>query len=127
MQSGQPVVIGGNNLGRSARIDNPTLARWFDTNAFVNTPAFSIQTAGPRSPDVRNDYTRNIDAVMVKTFKPSIAEHALDIQFRAECFNLFNTPQFNSPNGTVTSQSFGQVTAQRNTSRQFQFGLKIKF
>ena len=64
---------------------------------------------------------------MVKTFNPSIAEHVLNIQFRAECYNLFNTPQFNSPNGSVTSQSFGQVTSQRNTSRQFQFGLKVKF
>jgi len=127
VQSGQSVAIGGNNLGRSAKIDNPTLARWFDTTPFINTPAFTIQTTGPRSPDVRNDYTRNLDVVMVKTFKPSIAEHVLNIQFRAECYNLFNTPQFNSPNGSVTSQSFGQVTSQRNTSRQFQFGLKVKF
>jgi hypothetical protein len=74
VQSGQSVAIGGNNLGRSAKIDNPTLARWFDTTPFINTPAFTIQTTGPRSPDVRNDYTRNLDVVMVKTFKPSIAE-----------------------------------------------------
>lgn len=127
VQSGQPVAIGGNNLGRSAKLDNPTIARWFDTTAFVNTPAFTIQTTGPRSPDVRNDYTRNLDAVLVKTFKPMVKDRELDMQFRAECFNLTNTPQFGSPNGTVTSQSFGQVTSQRNTSRQFQFGLKIKF
>jgi hypothetical protein len=63
---------------------------------------------------------------MVKSFDTSVKDHPLGIQFRAECYNLFNTPQFASPNGTVTSQSFGQVTAQRNTSRQFQFGLKIK-
>ena len=50
VQSGQAVAIGGNNLGRSAKIDNPTLARWFDTTAFINTPAFTIQTTGPRSP-----------------------------------------------------------------------------
>ena len=65
--------------------------------------------------------------MVVKNFTPSIADHAINTQFRAECYNLFNTPQFNSPNGSVTSQSFGQVTSQRNTSRQFQFGLKIKF
>ena len=127
VQSGQPVAIGGNNLGRSARLDEPTIARWFDTSAFVNTPAFTIQTTGPRSPDVRNDFTRNLDAVVVKNFKPSIKDREMNIQFRAECFNLTNTPQFNSPNGTVTSQAFGQVTSQRNTSRQFQFGLKVKF
>ena len=119
--------IGGNNVGRSAKIDNPTIAKWFDTSAFINTPAFTIQTTGPRSPDVRNDFTRNLDIVLVKTFTPSIVEHKVDIQFRAECFNLTNTAQFNSPNGTVSSQSFGQVTSQRSVPREFQFGLKVKF
>jgi hypothetical protein len=127
VQSGQPVSIGGNNLGRSAKIDNPTIARWFDTTAFVPTPAFTFATTGPRSPDVRSDFTRNIDAVVVKNFKPRVMERELGIQFRAECYNLFNTPQFAAPNGSVGTQNFGIVTAQRNTSRQFQFGLKIKF
>lgn len=127
LQSGQPVGIGGNNLGRSAKIDSPTIAKWFDTTAFINTPAFTFQTTGPRSPDVRNDWTRNIDAVMVKNFTVPISSREIGIQFRAECYNLFNTPRFGSPNGTVTSQSFGQVTSQANTSRQFQFGLKVKF
>jgi len=127
VQSGQPVGIGGNNLGVSAKLDDPTIAKWFNTAAFVNTPAFTIQTTGPRSPDVRNDFTRNVDAVMVKSFKPTIWDHQWNLQFRAECYNLFNTPQFGSPNGTVSSASFGQVTSQRNVPREFQFGLKIKF
>jgi hypothetical protein len=127
VQSGQPVGIGGNNVGRSAKIDNPTIARWFDTTAFVTTPSYTIQTTGPRSPDVRNDFTRNVDMVMVKTFKPKVFERTIDMQFRGECFNLFNTPQFGSPNGTVNSQSFGTVTSQRNVPREFQFGLKVKF
>ena len=127
VQSGQPVGIGGNSLGRSGKIDSPTLARWFDTTAFTPTPAFTIQTLGPRSPDVRNDFTRNLDAVLVKTFAVKVKEREINTQFRAECFNLTNTPQFGSPNGTVTSQSFGQVTNQRNTPRQFQLGVKVKF
>ena len=127
VQSGQPVAIGGNSLGRSGKIDNPTLARWFDTTAFTPTPAFTIQTLGPRSPDIRNDYTRNLDAVLVKSFAIKVKDREITTSVRAECFNLTNTPQFNSPNGTVTSQSFGQVTSMRNTPRQFQLGMKIKF
>ena len=76
---------------------------------------------------MRNDFTRNVDAVLVKSFRPMVRDHEIDMQFRAECFNISNTPQFASPNGTVTSQNFGQVTAQRNVPREFQFGLKIKF
>ena len=48
-------------------------------------------------------------------------------QFRAECYNLLNTPQFAAPNGAATSAQFGTVTRQANTSRQFQFALKISF
>jgi hypothetical protein len=128
VQSGQPVAISANNLGRSARLDAPTIARWFDITAFVPTPAFTIQTTGPRLPDVRNDGLQNVDAVMVKNFAvPLPRREPLNIQFRAECFNLFNTPRFGNPNTSVTAQTFGQVTSQANTSRQFQFGLKIKF
>jgi hypothetical protein len=128
VQSGLPVSISGaNNIGRSARLDHPTIARWFDTSAFTAVPAFTYSNLGPRLPDVRSDYTRNVDAVMVKNFKVAVKDQEIDAQFRAECYNLFNTPQFAAPNGSFTSQNFGQVTAQRNTSRQFQFGLKIKF
>jgi hypothetical protein len=127
VQSGQPITVTGNNVGRSAKLDNPSIAKWFDTSAFVNVPAFTITNVGPRLPDVRTDFTRNLDVVMVKNFTASIREHEIVTQFRAECYNVTNTPQFAAPNGTVTSQSFGVVTSQRNTSRQFQFGLKIKF
>ncbi len=127
VQSGQPIGIGGNSVGRSGKIENPTLARWFDTTAYTPTPAFTIQTLGPRSPDIRNDFTRNLDAVLVKAFAVKVKDREITTQFRAECFNLTNTPQFGSPNGTVTSQSFGQVTNQRNTPRQFQLGMKVKF
>ncbi len=129
VQSGVPVTIGqpAVNVGRSARLDHPTIARWFDTTAFTNAPPFTFGTVGPRSPDVRTDYTRNLDAVLVKNFTAAIHDHEMVTQFRAECYNIFNTPQFGSPNGSVSSQSFGQVTSQRNTSRQFQFGLKIAF
>ena len=129
IQSGQPVSIRtpSVNLGRSAKLDNPTIAKWFDTTAFTNAAPFTFGNMGPRLPDVRTDFTRNVDAVMVKSFTASIKDHEIMSQFRAECYNLLNTPQFAAPNGSVSSQSFGQVTRQANTSRQFQFGLKIKF
>jgi hypothetical protein len=64
---------------------------------------------------------------MVKKFPFTIADREIVPQFRAECYNLFNTPQFAAPNGSVSSQQFGTVTRQGNTPRQFQFALKISF
>jgi hypothetical protein len=129
VQSGQPVVIGtpSVSVGRSGKIDDPTINRWFDTTAFLPAAPFTFGNIGPRSPDIRTDFTRNVDAVLVKKFPFSIGDREIVPQFRAECYNLFNTPQFAAPNGSVTSAQFGTVTRQANTSRQFQFGLKIAF
>lgn len=129
LQSGQPVTINtpAINLGRSGRIDTPTLDRWFDTTAFRAALPFTFGDIGPRSPDIRTDWNRNLDAVAVKNFVASIRDREITTQFRAECFNVTNTPVFAAPNGSVTSQQFGVVTRQANTGRQFQFALKIRF
>ena len=129
IQSGQPVAIGtpAVNVGRGAKLDSPTIQRWFDTSAFTVAQAFTFGNLGPRLPDVRNDFTRNLDVVLVKNFHTPAFGRELVTQFRAECYNLTNTPQFGGPNGAVTSPNFGIVTAQRNTSRQFQFALKVRF
>ena len=55
----------------------------------------------------------------------------VDVQFRAEMFNVPNTPHFGNPTGDVTSGSFMQVTGIRDTGREgidqrtFRFGLRI--
>jgi TonB dependent receptor. len=129
VQSGQPVTISAPavNIGQSGRIDNPTITRWFDTSVFRSAAPFTFGNVGPRSPDIRTDFTRNVDVVVAKKFPFTVRDRVIEPQFRAECYNLLNTPQFAGPNGSVTSQQFGTVTRQANTSRQFQFGLKIAF
>ncbi len=54
----------------------------------------------------------------------------LDLQFRAESFNLLNRANFNTPNGIVftpsgVSPTAGVITSTSTTSRQIQFGLKL--
>jgi hypothetical protein len=128
VQSGFPISVGRIiNNGQTAKLDSPTIDRWFDTSVFSNVPAFTYGTTGPVLPDVRTDGLRNIDAVMSKNFAVNIKERKLSIQFRAEFYNLFNHPQFAAPNGTITSQSFGQVTSVANAPRDLQFGLKVGF
>jgi hypothetical protein len=57
-----------------------------------------------------------------------------EVQFRAEMFNIFNTPQFNLPGSNIASQAnFGVSTGTLNTvsnfgtQRQIQFGLRLTF
>ncbi|MEI9973522.1 MAG: hypothetical protein WDO73_16630 [Ignavibacteriota bacterium] len=54
----------------------------------------------------------------------------LNLQFRAELFNLLNRANFNTPNAIVftpsgVSPTAGLITSTSTTSRQIQFGLKL--
>ena len=48
-------------------------------------------------------------------------------QFRAEFFNLFNTPAFSNPSAVVGTETFGSITSTVNNNRQIQFAGKIIF
>jgi hypothetical protein len=135
LQSGFPVALTGspaqnrafNNNGRSAALDNPSIGKWFDTSVFSVAPNFTFGNVGPVLPDVRTDRTKNVDAVLVKEFSLNVRDRAIVTQVRSEFYNLFNHPQFGTPNGAITSQQFGQVNTQANSPRDLQFGVKVSF
>jgi hypothetical protein len=129
VQSGQPIAIGrpAVNSGQSANLSNPSIYQWFNTGVFSNAPAFTFGNVGPVLPDVRSNGLRNVDVVLAKNVNFSAKEHPITAQFRVEFYNLLNHPQFAAPNGTVTSQTFGQVTSTANNPRDLQIALKISF
>ena len=49
----------------------------------------------------------------------------IDLQFRAEFFNLFNIANLGLPANTLTGAGFGEISRTAGTSRQIQFSLKI--
>jgi hypothetical protein len=68
------------------------------------------------------------------TFKKFRLFEDQELQFRAEFFNIFNTPQFNLPGSSIASAAnFGVSTSTLNTvsgfgtQRQIQFGLRYTF
>jgi hypothetical protein len=72
----------------------------------------------------------NIDAAIFR--KMQITER-VDLQFRAEVFNLSNTPHFANPNADISSANFGITNGTQNTGREgidhrfFRFGLRLGF
>ena len=75
----------------------------------------------------------NIDFSLFKNF--SILEKA-SLQFRAEAFNLSNTPGFSNPNSGLpddvggaypAGSSFGSITSTSHDNREIQFALKLLF
>jgi outer membrane receptor protein involved in Fe transport len=118
--SSKPNVVGDPSL------DNPTIDNWLNRAAFVNAPAFTFGNVGRNLPRTRSDGQNNIDLSLMKTF--SIREQ-IRLQFRAESFNLTNTPVFGNPAANIDAGNFGTVTgfAANNTPRNFQLALKLYF
>jgi hypothetical protein len=121
-------AIRANNNGRSAKIDadaKDRLDRWFDSSVFSQPAPFTLGNVGTLVPDLRAHHTNNLDFSLFKQF--GLTEK-FRLQFRAESFNMVNRVQFSGPNTNVNGgTAFGRVTAQNNSPRQLQFGLKLLF
>ena len=59
-------------------------------------------------------------------FKNNRVTEKLNIQFRAEFFNVFNHTNFGNPNTNLNSGNFGIITG-ASAGREVQFGLKLLF
>jgi hypothetical protein len=66
---------------------------------------------------------RNLDLALLK--RTSLTER-IDLQFRAEFFNLTNTPPLAAPNVILGTAGFGSITS-AGDPRVIQFGLKLEF
>ena len=61
-------------------------------------------------------------------FKDINLTETINLQYRAEFFNVMNTPQFGLPNSTIgTNPSAGIITSIVGTPRQVQMGLRLSF
>ena len=138
--AGSNVSGSGENKDRVNLVGNPfsnipstgTLAVYY-----LSPAAFSKPTAGSFGNLGRDAIygpgLGTVDYSMFKNFP--IFREKIKGQFRAEIFNLFNRTNWAPPNVTLTSASFGQMTATRNASsapglgfaepRNIQLALKI--
>lgn len=115
--------VGGqrpNRLGSGA-LDNPTVEAWFDKTAFALPAQFTYGDSGGGI--LREDSYKTLDFSLFKQFR--LGTHRL--VFRAEAFNLTNTPSFNAPNSAIDTTAGGRVTSTASAPRQMQFALKYDF
>jgi hypothetical protein len=113
----RPNLSGTPNLPASER----TPARFINTAAFQTAPQFTIGTA-TRNP-VRGPAYRNLDLALSKHIGlPGEA----DLEFRAELYDLMNTPEFAQPNGSFGAAAFGSITSTFTDPRVAQFALRIR-
>jgi hypothetical protein len=109
-----PVILGGAN-------------RYFDPNAFIQPLPGTYGNAGRNTLEGPHLYETDLSVAKRLAFR-----ERLNLQFRAEFFNLFNHTNFNTPNPVVyaaatggPSPTAGVITSTATTSRQVQLGLKL--
>ncbi|MBI3895398.1 MAG: TonB-dependent receptor [Acidobacteria bacterium] len=111
--------------------NNPVLGdvdHWFDETQFEKVTPGYLGNVGQNT--LRGPKSRKIDFSIFKAF--ALGE-AKNLQFRAEFFNLPNTPNFRAPSTSVfntdgtVSPTVGRITDTIGTSRQIQLALKFEF
>jgi hypothetical protein len=106
-----------------------TIQNWFNPCAFAQAPDGELGTAA-RAPLYGPRFI-NTDFSVVKDFR---FRESMNLQFRAEFFNLFNHPQFylggtggSGEQDINASSTFGVINNTVNNARLIQFALKLQF
>jgi hypothetical protein len=102
------------------------LKDWFNTSCFAQPAAFTFGDEPRLDPTLRAPGAAEWDASAYKSF-PINRDGNINVQFRAEAFNLFNRVQFGYPGLTQGTSNFGQITTQLNLPRVLQFSLRANF
>jgi hypothetical protein len=139
--TGLPLTItGANNFaatrpnyipGVKVKLAHPTVAEWFNTQAFINPSNYTFGNVPRTLPNVRGPSATNSDISLIK--RTPITERVMS-ELRIEAFNAFNHPIFGLPNTTFSpgsdglnqSGTFGTITAATD-GRELQFALKLLF
>jgi hypothetical protein len=108
-------------------------AEWFNTAAFVQNPAALVSGVAVNGDAGRNMLRgptfKDVDLSISRDFSLSHFRDGMNIQLRADAYNVFNIVSLNSPVGngaTVGSSTFGQITS-ASAMRQLQLGLRFTF
>ena len=120
-----------------------TAAQWISPTCFALPASPYVAGNAPAYLDhARTMGARDMDLTLVKNIA---MKRGMNLRFEVSSYNVFNTAQFaapsfpsilnlgnppytlqNNPNNPYLAQ-FGQITADANTPRQFQFGSKFTF
>jgi hypothetical protein len=114
--SDRPNVTCNPNSGFSQSVHE-----WFNTSCFA---AQSLYTYGDLGRNVLHGPGReDLDLAIHREFIP---KEGLRLQFRAESFNITNTPAFSAPGSSFGSATFGVISS-AGLGRNIQLALKLLF
>jgi Carboxypeptidase regulatory-like domain/TonB dependent receptor len=120
--SSRPNIVGNPNTGScpgGAQVRSPEC--WFNTNAFQQAAQGQFGDTGRNT--LRGPAFQQWDFSAIKNVP---IHETLNLQFRAEIFNIFNNVNFELPNNDISSPNFAQIVAAQ-PGRIVQLALKLTF
>jgi hypothetical protein len=113
---------------KAGTLDSRTPNLWYDTSFNRADAAWGVPrqfTFGNSGRNILFGPGRvNFDYSVFKDFNFS---ERFKLQYRAEFFNLFNTPQFDLPNSSIGNPNAGTITSIVGNPRQVQMALRFAF
>jgi predicted heme/steroid binding protein len=120
--SSRPNIVGNPNAGTCpGGVPVRTAGCWFNTNAFAHAATGQFGDVGRNTMD--GPAFQQWDFSAIKTIP---IRESMNLQFRAEIFNIFNNVNFALPNNDINSPNFGQIVAAQ-PGRIVQLALKFQF
>jgi hypothetical protein len=147
-QSGFPVAViqAANNSGVFGRVQRPNLTgtspatdgsteshydpacscirNWFNPAAWTTAPAFTFGNAPRTDTRMRTPFKTQTDVAFQKS-EPVGGSKQIMVRF--EMINIFNNTQFDGPNMTFGSSSFGRISSSRGFPRLLQLMVRFGF
>jgi hypothetical protein len=119
----RPNAVAGcsDNISGSAQ---SRLNEWFNTACFTQPGNYSFGNEARNDPTLKAAGIANYDFAVNRKFP---IRERINLNFRAEFFNLFNRVQFAPPATQVGGANYGVVTAVANQPRLIQMALRPTF
>lgn len=134
---------GAYSTGVNPKLDDRSYKQWFNTCsvnaagarqncadasqpvAFLQLPPYTLSTLSGVLPGIRTEVPVLMDFSVFKSFQ--VVER-MRLQFRANAYNVANTPMFGGPNTSFGSANFGVIGIQQsNDPRMVELALKLVF
>lgn len=100
------------------------LNRYFNLDDFSAPAPFTYGNSPRTLGNLRSPGVANLDLSGIKN---THLVEGIDLQFRAEAFNIFNRTQFAPPDTALGDNTTGVISSQVNAPRELQFALKLLF
>lgn len=124
--TGSTAIVGtrvADYVGGPTQLPNPGPNGWFYNSAFSPAPYYRWGTAG--AGDIQGPGMQIYNLSVTKFFEIR-PEGKMQLRFRADFYNAFNTVNFQQPSANISSSNFGTISS-AYPPRAIQFGMKLQF